>query len=392
MAETPESTPEQKDYQRKIGSLKIELESYLLNEWFLEFPDMSDLSVTATSLIVKYNQEKESLMKSLLYDGINSDGSINYVLWDRNIEKLSHMRNNDKVQEIITQYHRLKKEREQIREKTKEDTNTLSSEDLMQQIMMRNWIIKADNQKEKSTKDVNWDNISKQIGHRLQDRRDNLLNERSHNPSIATILEGDSKIWTVLHYKQLHNRPEHWERRDKIVSEFQFAIFKDLMKRKPKHIFLESRIGSLTPEELKKDELRNAIHITGFGEIGEKPTELQEYWLREFGAGFIYASLMNDVTIHGNYESQEISDSIDNQIDISDGLDKKELHLILNKREELITNTMESFLQKNPGTTIVLIYWAAHSFKDDLEKENNKNPTLKEISFPSLMYEFLTSK
>ncbi len=191
----------------------------------------------------------------------------------------------------------------------------------------------------------------------------------------------------VLFIRQMHKRPSFGPAQRNKVGLYQSLILEQLEREKPQHVFIESLYKDLKAADLDPGEV--ALVRTIFA---KKPglvdnQELRQGLLYQYGAGFIYAMLHPEVQLHRTIE-KEVSDHIDAAIEHNDP-DTGEL--ILSTREELATEQVMEFMRRHPSMRVVLIYGAAHEFKDDFKGYKN-HPTLTSLSFPQLLNNFMNQQ
>jgi hypothetical protein len=192
---------------------------------------------------------------------------------------------------------------------------------------------------------------------------------------------------TVIFIEQLHDRPEFNEEQKSVVGEYQFKILKVLAEKKPKHIFVESLYEDFPPDHPERNGPMAQVARLLFPErkIPEKPTIIQLDFLIAKGGAFVYAYLFDDVTLHRTINKDE-SDAIDQKV-AAEGISTNAC-FILTQREEYATHEIMQFFNNNPDeNNAVLIYGAAHIFRDDFEKQDNP-PCLVSFNFLRILENF----
>lgn len=225
------------------------------------------------------------------------------------------------------------------------------------------------------------DEINKQLANNPSVFFDVLENTNinSNNNEIEHTVEinGDPKVGTIVNIGQFHKRPEFNNEQMAQVGEYQYKILLELLKNKPKHVFLESLYEdfSLDHPERSGDAANFIKSVFGNGKMDVVPNNLQREIIAEDGAAFVYAYLNDDVFIHKVLTKEE-SDLIDKSISNSEeGWADK----MFKEREKFASREVKTFLSENPGEKVYIIFGSAHSFEDDFKSE--RPPVLERVQF-----------
>lgn len=208
-----------------------------------------------------------------------------------------------------------------------------------------------------------WVALSCNVDERSNDEVKDNLSSNLLIWSSEIIREPTEGSWILRHYKQIHTHPwmtlEQWE----VTAEMQFSMLKDLLNDKPKHIFVEWLTETIDNDailELMKKSIRMM-----FSSIWDFPTELQKEFLLEYPLATeqVYKVLNPEATIYPTLSPSEAKD-IDSRAIVDWKLNQ---NVIMDEREELTMDYISKFVNINKWEDVVLIYWAAHDFLDDLE-------------------------
>jgi len=188
-----------------------------------------------------------------------------------------------------------------------------------------------------------------------------------------------------IHYmKQLHNRPEFNETQRMAVGRSQHKILKELYDLDAKHIFVESLYEDFMPDDPARDSkginMASAVNLYFPEGYQNNVTQLQLDMLCELGAAKVYAYLNKDVTLHRTLDKQE-SDEIDKRVNEELAIGTLDLEYIFDRREKLAVEQINSVIKEGEVNELVLIYGAAHEFRNYWDGYSNINFVEYRFSF-----------
>lgn len=225
---------------------------------------------------------------------------------------------------------------------------------------------------------------------------------------------GDSAVGTVRYIKQVHTAYFENDSRLKDIGLYQLGILKRLEELGTRHVFVEGlytdlncadsaaeRVFSKYTHGLLNRKKWQDFPADGFLDTLRKqfsdssylsaPTEEQRFLLGAVGAAFIYAALHVDIELH-----RTISQKKDAKLFIRQMSHEPESVRFgwyrTTAREYFAAKEVCSFLDKNPGADVAIVFGAAHCFEPMLKRVWAVEPLLEINSFPDLHKKVMPSQ
>lgn len=205
-------------------------------------------------------------------------------------------------------------------------------------------------------------------------------------------LNGNYHKGQVIHLKQLHGAsgiPEMPQIVKMEVGRYQYEIFRELLVLHPKHIFTEGFAVTRTypfPGPFL-DERTTTLEdgTTGMLRNLKPPNDsnLSLFW--QFTADRYYAQGIGGVTLHrvmtkqeGGYVNHIVDRYVQHVHEANEGMELSSD--FQEQREDWAVREILAFMSHHPGERVVLVYGAAHSFKN-----NFINTGIMESQLPQLV-------
>lgn len=182
----------------------------------------------------------------------------------------------------------------------------------------------------------------------------------------------------IVYLPQFHWRPE-FEGNPEItdsVARSQFAIAQAILKDKDRTVFQERLYDDVSEKDLQSSQMVSVVKMIfpqGMPTSYSNLNDLQKKLLAEEGAAFVLMYLGEIKEIRKTFASKEQSNAIDQAIEAEakpyGGLARavqlrveSVMTLIFKKRDEAAVAEVNSYLRKNPGKKIFLVFGGAHDF------------------------------
>ncbi|GEM_PF-5863966 len=229
-----------------------------------------------------------------------------------------------------------------------------------------------------------------------------ILPQRTVADSVTiTDVEGDARVGSVTHVRQIHHmdKGDEPESIEVQIDVCQYRVLRELVALKVRDVFLESVEQPFTGHSWHKlgyFKLVQAIKKDfAVAQLGEQPTVAQRAWLRRLRPlkvpGALLYALINPHVVIRPTQTRAIRDKADRLI--AQGTYRELVThraFVMMEREQVAVLQVTNFLRRHRGARVVLVFGADHEFRGHFA-EQRQRPQFRSIDFPALKHAVLSA-